>query len=318
MLVPSGSPTSLARPERRGAARCPSASSILYSDRPRNRSYARQVVACICVVTQLQYFSCRRNRASAAATNCGCCQRWESNHGQIGMGRTLSLIFCPTQIPAHVMHHCAPSHNIGRGSVPLSHHGVGRAVGIKSWCPGAGSNHRHCDFQSHALPTELPGRRYRPKGLRAPGYSQPRRACPPCFAFGFVRRGLATARLARGAKGRKTNVFSPRLSIARPGVAHSALDLRVCECLRHCEPGRRDAPHDVRSNLEARTAGLKNEGWIASSQGLLAMTVLPPHPEEPRACAASRRMAQGVCGRSFETRPRSRSSRDNGEAVTRG
>jgi hypothetical protein len=25
------------------------------------------------------------------------------------------------------------------------------------WCPGAESNHRHCDFQSHALPTELPG-----------------------------------------------------------------------------------------------------------------------------------------------------------------
>jgi hypothetical protein len=26
-----------------------------------------------------------------------------------------------------------------------------------TWCPGAESNHRHCDFQSHALPTELPG-----------------------------------------------------------------------------------------------------------------------------------------------------------------
>ena len=26
-------------------------------------------------------------------------------------------------------------------------------------CPGAELNHRHCDFQSHALPTELPGRR---------------------------------------------------------------------------------------------------------------------------------------------------------------
>src|SRR5262249_25678569 len=28
----------------------------------------------------------------------------------------------------------------------------------RTWCPGGESNHRHCDFQSHALPTELPGR----------------------------------------------------------------------------------------------------------------------------------------------------------------
>ncbi len=26
-----------------------------------------------------------------------------------------------------------------------------------AWCPGEELNHRHCDFQSHALPTELPG-----------------------------------------------------------------------------------------------------------------------------------------------------------------
>ena len=26
------------------------------------------------------------------------------------------------------------------------------------WWPGTESNRRHCDFQSHALPTELPGR----------------------------------------------------------------------------------------------------------------------------------------------------------------
>jgi hypothetical protein len=32
-----------------------------------------------------------------------------------------------------------------------------RNVVREKWCPGAGSNHRHCDFQSHALPTELPG-----------------------------------------------------------------------------------------------------------------------------------------------------------------
>jgi hypothetical protein len=34
---------------------------------------------------------------------------------------------------------------------------------VQEWCPGAGSNHRHCDFQSHALPTELPGRRAGPR-----------------------------------------------------------------------------------------------------------------------------------------------------------
>jgi hypothetical protein len=28
------------------------------------------------------------------------------------------------------------------------------------WCPGAESNHRHEDFQSTALPTELPGLGY--------------------------------------------------------------------------------------------------------------------------------------------------------------
>ena len=27
----------------------------------------------------------------------------------------------------------------------------------ETWCPGADSNHRHEDFQSSALPTELPG-----------------------------------------------------------------------------------------------------------------------------------------------------------------
>src|SRR5512132_3711738 len=29
---------------------------------------------------------------------------------------------------------------------------------LLEWCPGAESNHRHADFQSAALPTELPGR----------------------------------------------------------------------------------------------------------------------------------------------------------------
>jgi site-specific DNA recombinase len=53
------------------------------------------------------------------------------------------------------------------GTVPGSQMSTG-------WCPGAESNHRHCDFQSHALPTELPGHLLRPpceknRGHRAGG-----------------------------------------------------------------------------------------------------------------------------------------------------
>ena len=47
----------------------------------------------------------------------------------------------------------------------------GRFAGFWRWCPGAESNHRHCDFQSHALPTELPGptcrRRSAPRAMGA-------------------------------------------------------------------------------------------------------------------------------------------------------
>ena len=35
---------------------------------------------------------------------------------------------------------------------------VKRSNVLEEWCPGTESNRRHCDFQSHALPTELPGR----------------------------------------------------------------------------------------------------------------------------------------------------------------
>ena len=35
----------------------------------------------------------------------------------------------------------------------------------RGWCLGAELNHRHCDFQSHALPTELPRLMATRKGL---------------------------------------------------------------------------------------------------------------------------------------------------------
>lgn len=49
--------------------------------------------------------------------------------------------------------------------VRFAAHGLLRARN-KEWCPGTGSNRRHCDFQSHALPTELPGHRAVPHRLQ--------------------------------------------------------------------------------------------------------------------------------------------------------
>ena len=58
---------------------------------------------------------------------------------------------------------------------------VPRTVRAWRWCPGAGSNHRHRDFQSRALPTELPGHAIRGPAAVRSGASPSRRlpACPP-------------------------------------------------------------------------------------------------------------------------------------------
>ena len=55
------------------------------------------------------------------------------------------------------------------------------------WCPGRDSNPRHCDFQSHALPTELPG------PVRAP--HRTKRPTRGCSATGerLERRPMAKA-----------------------------------------------------------------------------------------------------------------------------
>src|SRR5215831_339782 len=52
------------------------------------------------------------------------------------------------------------------------------------WCPGAELNHRHCDFQSHALPTELPGHAAVVRGTGGPAvYSGVKPSCPPRLAL---------------------------------------------------------------------------------------------------------------------------------------
>jgi hypothetical protein len=55
--------------------------------------------------------------------------------------------------------------------------------GEREWCPGTDLNRRHTDFQSVALPTELPG--------RAPGYRVSGRACPAMASA--VRRAVEGA-----------------------------------------------------------------------------------------------------------------------------
>ena len=96
---------------------------------------------------------------------------------------------------------CAVSLCSRRGGAPATEHLIALPGSGSSWCPGAGSNHRHCDFQSHALPTELPGRSpepERPEGAAV--YSQAIRLCPPRFIrrFGVVwPRGALLARSAR-------------------------------------------------------------------------------------------------------------------------
>jgi hypothetical protein len=85
------------------------------------------------------------------------------------------------------------------------------------WCPGAGSNHRHCDFQSHALPTELPGH-CPARGQGAPVYSQAGQPCPPGFAglSGIARRATTDGYAGHGpASCHQPNCWEIRLILPR-------------------------------------------------------------------------------------------------------
>src|SRR5579862_9337031 len=81
----------------------------------------------------------------------------------------------------------------------------------REWCPGAESNHRHCDFQSHALPTELPGR-LNPRDARgkrkrrviAGSRFQAKRRAEPIFELSEVaQRRLVTHVDAMGKSARR-------------------------------------------------------------------------------------------------------------------
>lgn len=100
------------------------------------------------------------------------------------------------------------------------------------WCPGAESNHRHCDFQSHALPTELPGRA--PKRGQGPSSGRfivgSERHVHPASPSGFVGRGPAVHKVGWACCGwcaanrrskQITDIIdysSPAASSSRPGM----------------------------------------------------------------------------------------------------
>ena len=95
-------------------------------------------------------------RAITQALDCGW-KKAELNHRPLFLGRTLGA---KTVLPRFLPRPWSVSaaHSARFADEWELNHG--------QWCPGAELNHRHRDFQSRALPTELPGRRLAVVALR--------------------------------------------------------------------------------------------------------------------------------------------------------
>ena len=98
------------------------------------------------------------------------------------------------------------------------------------WCPGLESNQRHCDFQSHALPTELPGhpaKRAAPRlvGGDIEGWAQ---AVQPTNDPGGVKFWSAPAN-TRNLRSRRPIYCAEATSCAVPHTASTARIIGVHE-----------------------------------------------------------------------------------------
>jgi hypothetical protein len=130
------------------------------------------------------------------------------------------------------------------------------------WCPGAESNHRHCDFQSHALPTELPGRR--PDQVQgAPVYSGAGQPCLHRIAMdGACPTWLAGGLLAIPALDRAYPLKLPSSHMIPGGWAADS-GLLVGHCAWR-EPGFRCG---LEALLHVLTPGVMGPGWSQSPGG---------------------------------------------------
>ena len=105
------------------------------------------------------------------------------------------------------------------------------------WCPGAGSNHRHRDFQSRALPTELPGpsrRAGRPLKRAAP-LTVALRRCPP-FRDRPADRGCDSLRRAISGGRGPCSRGCRRARARRFGLAAQRAGLGLVRGFRHIRP----------------------------------------------------------------------------------
>jgi hypothetical protein len=108
------------------------------------REYLRERAAAHIFDKWIERHAAAASEAEAKAqierfVNFSACYRWSSPWS--------------VKFPTFVRRKVPTSANSGAATL-ISYHSVAY---LRGWCPGAESNHRHCDFQSHALPTELPG-----------------------------------------------------------------------------------------------------------------------------------------------------------------
>ena len=119
-------------------------------------------------------------------------------------------VLCASQLSANYRRccpRCCPEEKIS----PRKSADIGYKLLILKWCPGAESNHRHCDFQSHALPTELPGRTGDAGGVPAgAAYRKGGGACPArtCQSWRSLKPGALPAAALRARPSRDGRPWS--------------------------------------------------------------------------------------------------------------